>query len=467
MNIFERIPKELFSILASPNKAVYSDALLVLHDAFQENLKIPKDTFFTMLRSRLENALVYSSFEEEGIEAEEAEDLSGKSRFLIRKLKEKGWIDIERDSNFSEYIIIPEYSIRIIELLKSIADGERASGFSYVYDTYSSLKLAHEDEASEAYEKLIALNGAYDKTHAMTKVLKRVYHNVNRYVQQLIDSDDINEILAAHFDDFYGKIIEAHIKPLKIKDSIPKYKNPIKRILNVWLEDNDLLDSIARAAVLEKRTGTQEECRHDILRKIYFVKESYDTIEHDFLSEIDERIRKYTRATTKKIEYLTNTDRTVQGNLVFLLNALAENREDALPDNIGSIFDVFQQNFISENSLYRSKRPQQKTKQNPVLIHDDNADISSKIKEEYRHMLKSQYSKRNVLEYMERMFGDNPVTFSDDMDVCNDYDYILSLLAVLHGNTRSSFYRPSFMDGETGNDKYTIPKIRFERRKQK
>jgi len=29
MNIFDIVPQELFSLLSSPNKAVYSDALLV------------------------------------------------------------------------------------------------------------------------------------------------------------------------------------------------------------------------------------------------------------------------------------------------------------------------------------------------------------------------------------------------------------------------------------------------------
>lgn len=110
MHLFDVIPSDLFSLLASANKHVYAESLLVLYDAFQENLKIPMDTLFTMLRSRLENDLAHSSFDDEGIEEEEeARDLSGKARFLIRKMKEKGWIDIERDDNFYEYVIIPEY----------------------------------------------------------------------------------------------------------------------------------------------------------------------------------------------------------------------------------------------------------------------------------------------------------------------------------------------------------------------
>lgn len=32
MNLFERVPLELFSVLASPNRGLYADALDVLYD---------------------------------------------------------------------------------------------------------------------------------------------------------------------------------------------------------------------------------------------------------------------------------------------------------------------------------------------------------------------------------------------------------------------------------------------------
>lgn len=467
MNLFDRLPKELFSILASPNKVVYSDALLVLYDAFQENLKISKDTLFTMLRSRLENVLVYSSFEDEGIEEEELQDLSGKARFLIRKLKERGWIDIEHDNNFIEYVIIPEYSIRIIELLKSIVDGEKASGFSYVYDTYSSLKLSNEDENSGAYEKMMALSSARDKTAAMIKTLKRVYHNVNRYVQQLIDNDNINEILSAHYDDFYQKVIEAHIQPLKIKDSIPKYKNPILRILDSWLENDALIDAMAEASAKERQMGTAKERRYQILSDIFFIRESYGNIEQDYMSEIDDKVRKYTRATTKKIEYLTNTDRTVQGNLVYLLNTLANTKDDELISLVSSSVQLFHQSYICEKSLYHSRRAQRRQKLNPILVDEQDYGLDEKVRAEYHRMMNSPYHESNVREYMERLFGDSPVVFSDDMTLADDYTYILSLLAVLHGNDKEIFYKPEFLEGSVQKNGYTVPKIRFVRKKGK
>jgi len=302
----------------------------------------------------------------------------------------------------------------------------------------------------------------------MEKTLKRVYHNVNRYVQQLIDNDNINEILAAHYDDFYHQIIETHIQPLKVKDSIPKYKNPIQHILDAWLENDELINNITQASITEKRAGTLEEHRHEILSKLFFIRESYETIEHEYLNEIDEKVRRYTRATTKKIEYLTNTDRTVQGNLIFLLNTLADKKDDDnLLDKIQSTFNLHRQKFLSESSLYHNKSAYRRIKQDPVLIDEPDEDLSNKIKNEYQHAFNSPYSKKRVLEFMALTFGDSPVSFSEDMEIHNDHAYILSLLAVLHGNDRGIFYKPEFLEGIVHKSGYTIPEIRFELKENK
>lgn len=89
MNLFERIPTDLFFILASPNRALYADALDVLWEAYRDNLKIPENTFYSMLRSKLEQQLADATFEGEDIDEEELRDISGRARFLIRKLYSK------------------------------------------------------------------------------------------------------------------------------------------------------------------------------------------------------------------------------------------------------------------------------------------------------------------------------------------------------------------------------------------
>ena len=90
MKFFEIVPRELFSPLASPNRELYVDALDVLYTAYRENLKIRDDTLYSMLRSRLEQQLADATFEGEDIDEEELCDVSGRARFLIRKLCSKG-----------------------------------------------------------------------------------------------------------------------------------------------------------------------------------------------------------------------------------------------------------------------------------------------------------------------------------------------------------------------------------------
>ena len=91
-----------------------------------------------------------------------------------------------------------------------------------------------------------------------------------------------------------------------------------------------LLIAMANAALQDKREAdTLENCRADLLRKIFWIEERYDNLEHDYLDEIDAQVRRYTRAATQKIENLTNRDQNVRGNLNALLTALSRNRRAA------------------------------------------------------------------------------------------------------------------------------------------
>ena len=135
MKLFDAVPSELFSILASPNRALYAEALEVLYQAYQNHLKLPQETLYSMLRGTLERQLAEASFEDEDIDPEELEDVSGRARFLIRKLCAKGWIEKERGDDFEEYINVPPYSSRICELLHQLKEDRPMRGFSYVFDT--------------------------------------------------------------------------------------------------------------------------------------------------------------------------------------------------------------------------------------------------------------------------------------------------------------------------------------------
>lgn len=464
MNFFEAVPNDLFSPLASPNRALYADALDVLYAAYRENLKIPEDMLYSMLRSRLEQQLADATFEGEDIDEEELRDISGRARFLIRKLCSKGWFEKERGDDFEEYITVPSYSSRLLELFHQLRDDSPIRGYSYVFGTYSTLKVAH--ESGSIYDKMAAIYGAYDNTQALINLLQMVYHNVKHYFQMQIDMQEVNEVLASHFNDFGQKVIEAYIRPLKIKDSVPKYRVPIQSVLKNWAEDDALLLAMANAALQDKRGETIENCRADLLRKIFWLEERYDNLEHDYLDEIDAQVRRYTRAATQKVENLTNRDQNVRGNLNALLTALSRNRRASeLVDQIQAAFHLYEQSFLSEKSLWYRKRPGKRTKAAPVLIQDTVPDTESAA--QAAQLLRSEYGRAAIAAYVQGWLGESDVCYSKDLEIQDDKDYIMSLLAVLTSGDPSVNHQIKELGGSFHENGYSIPQMQISRKEKK
>ena len=464
MKFFEAVPGELFSPLASPNRALYADALDVLYTAYRENLKIREDTLYSMLRSRLEQQLADATFEGEDIDEEELRDISGRARFLIRKLCGKGWFEKERGDDFEEYITVPSYSSRLLELFHQLRDDRPARGFSYVFGTYSALKVANESES--VYDKMAAIYSAYDNTSALINLLQMVYHNVKHYFQMQIDMQDVNQVLASHFNEFGQKVVEAYIRPLKIKDSVPKYRVPIQSVLRSWAEDDALLLAMANAALQDKRGDTVENCRSDLLRKIFWIDERYDNIEHDYLDEIDAQVRRYTRAATQKVENLTNRDQNVRGNLNVLLTALSRNRRAGdLVDRIQPVFQLYEQSFLSEKSLWYRKRPEKRTKAATVLIQENASDADAAA--QAAQLLRSEYGRAAIAAYVQGWLGDADVCYSKDLNIGDDKSYIMSLLAVLTSGDSAAGHQIKELGGSFHENGYSIPQMQIRRKEKK
>ncbi len=464
MKLFDAVPNELFSVLASPNRSLYADALDVLYESYQENLKIPEETLYSMLRGKLEQQLAEATFEGEDIDEEELRDVSGRARFLIRKLNSKGWLEKQRGDDFNEYITVPGYSSRLLELFHQLRDDSPMRGYSYVFGTYSALKVA--SEGTSVYDRMAAVYSAYDNTQSLIKLLQMVYHNVKHFFQLQINMQQVNTVLASHFDDFGQKVVEAYIRPLKIKDSVPKYRVPIQKILTGWLEDDALLTAMSNAALQDRRGSDLNACRSDLLRKIFWVKERYDNIEHEFLDEIDQQVRRYTRATTQKIENLTNRDHNVRGNLNYLLTALSRNRRASeLVEQIQPAFQLYEQSFLSEKSVWYRKRPGKRTKAAPVLIQE--GEIDPEMARQAQLLLHSEYGRSEIAAYVEQWMGEAEVCYSEDLNLEDDKAYIMSLLAVLTGGDRSSTYTVRELEGVYSENGYAIPRLQIKRREEK
>ena len=459
MTLFDVVADNLFSLLSYKTKYLYADALGILYRAFKEQLKIKKSTLASMFISNLEAKMVESDFD--GELGEEDYSLSGRAHFLIRKLVETGWIALEPGADFEEYIILPDYSVRLLETFEELTNEKPASGFSYVYETYATLLRA--DAEGGPYEKLVAVDSAYDKTQALIKILKMVYHNINRFCQKQMKLTDANDVLKAHYDQFNERIIEQYIRPLKVRDSVPKYRVPITSVIDKWLASPGLLEELAAQAAVEQSGASTARLKGELERKLFFVKDTYETLERDYLDKIDLKVRKYTRATTQKLDYILSSDRDLRGNLVYLVRHLIRHPKDMeTQENVLRSFSLFRQEYVSEKSLFVRKRAKERARDNPFLM--DDIDLKPQARTAFDQILRSRYSKKQVETFVRELFGESDFAYSSDIALQNDKAYILSLLAVLYSTDRGSFYCAVLLDGICEQNGYCIPNIRFERK---
>ena len=167
-----------------------------------------------------------------------------------------------------------------------------------------------------------------------------------------------------------------------------------------------------------------------MLRKIFWIDERYDNIEHDYLDEIDAQVRHYTRAATQKVENLTNRDQNVRGNLNVLLRALSRNRRaNDLVEQIQPVFQLYEQSYLSEKSLRYRKRPGKRTKAAPVIIQETPTDADAAA--QAAQLLRSEYGRAAIAAYVQGWFGDSHVRYSKDLKIQDDKSYIMSLLHLI------------------------------------
>ncbi|MGI6574396.1 MAG: Wadjet anti-phage system protein JetA family protein [bacterium] len=176
--------------------------------AFKQEMSIIKFDLVSMLINILDEIIYQMDLsEEEGADAEngdtynvqrDGESFSSTAHFILRRLRDTGWIESEyRVDSFAENITLPDYSVKLINLLYSLIEDSFREYNSYVYSTYSALNTADQERDNYMYDALLT---TYGNTVKLLDDLKTLHNNIRRYHQALNEYATVNEILRSHFD---------------------------------------------------------------------------------------------------------------------------------------------------------------------------------------------------------------------------------------------------------------------------
>ena len=473
MALFEVIPNNLFSVFNSKNKDIYVSSLFVLRQAFKQELVIEREKLIQQLSSVLSNELLSLDVDDEepfNDGKKLNKDAMSLSRFMVKRLCETGWIEIEYgvDTSFKEYIALAPYSIKIINTLYAIVKEDEQGYNTHMYSIYSNLIQADNERKDFMYTALL---NAYDRTNELENDLKTLYHNIRRKFNKLSFLNSVNEVLVDHFDDYQKRIINQVYLPLKTKDSLNRFKGSITEILLRWLRKAESVDELEKQAFGFQKFNTLDEAREDVITKIYFIVDKLNELE-EMVDKIDLKNTNYVSATTEKMKALLNNDKSIKAKMSKLTDkladALVDNTQDELLEHFYENIHLQTTSYLSESSLFVRSYTAPFISSEPLELDDSGSyDHIDDIASSFIENMNNTYSHKNVIEYVDtRILNNKNELDSSLIKINSDEDLILTIHSMLKGWDKNIFYKIELQDGNVDTSGYKIPKMTYLRRRK-
>lgn len=473
MSLFRIIPDNLFSVLSSPNRHLYVEALFTLRKAFKSEYTIERETLQSMLIDRV--GQLEMQWQEEN--AEENGSLAGHAdlgRLLMQKLEQTGWLELEyKQTSFEQLVTLPPYAVSILDVLWSLTEESEQEYGRHAFFTYTMLKSAEairlgprrDDEAEEAW---MAIDQAAREAGNLLDALKTLLNNIRRYHRMLSEYLSTQEILDGHFNQFQVLINERVYHPLKTRDAVQRYRVPVMSLCDQLLSDASFLD------FLKENTAAAQELKEiepaqQLIEWLQAVYDVFDRIE-SLLADIDQKNRAYTRASTDRLLYMIQREDNIRSYLIHLLSkarSLPEKMQDVLRESP----QLSRQRSLGPDSLFLRGLRRLSDEGPPMAIRADDEAVNLEHQQgnfidRFLKEATHRYSHQRVLDFIEALLRGKDELSSEDIELASDEDYILLILAIVKQHERNLPYKVRLADTTSRLSKgaYAIPRFTIHRK---
>ena len=456
MGLFNVVPSSFFSVLSSPNKELYVEALLNLNEMFRYGVNIELEDYQSSLILLLEiREYIAENSDEKDISSM---PIRQKARLILERFKNTGWIFIEsKDGTFKEVISLYDHSIKTLKLIEQLSNPTVKEYNSLVFSTYSSLKQAIIEDNDKMYDALIV---AKDNSITLMDELKSLFHNIRNYYNNVIGTDNINELLKNQFDE-YQPLIDKIYHPIKTTDSVHRFSLPIKQMLREIEMDDKILETMVKKAVHEDEQLALEQIYKDINDIINIFNGIPKLIE-----EIDRKHAKYSKVSMEKISYMLSGDKTIKGKLITLLKKYQENEneQDTLLAKMQEAIHADSQENLNKDSLWHKSAKSRRIIAEPLEIEKvDSEKMAIKYKK-FLDKTETQYPDEKINDYINKLLDGKNQIITSDIELKDDSDFICLILATIKFKHKIMNFDIQFSEGNIYKNGYSIPNAIISRK---
>lgn len=490
--LFDKIPDELFSPLSRKYKTVYSYALICLYHLLKSRKSdIKRSEYVSLLKSSgdeffgpfdVETDRLDDKDEKESVSFEGKSDdvdslLQEKVSYVIRKLSKCGWFIISKDPKTNvEYIYIPAYSIQFMRLLDDLTS-DASSYLPLVHQTYAELKMEDEKEDDYMYRSLMnARNNADNLEMNVTLLRQQICVFGNRLTGVL----DPNEALKQHFDEYRVDISEKYYHPMKTFDSLGLYAQPTIQILKKWLKSERIVTLLVKEAKAEPQNSgrDQHELVTSIIKTIQDIIDIFSRLSSAF-DDIDRANANYTEAVQRKVNYLSSSDKTVQGKIKKIILSLANEiknnpalKYEELPllSKASDTLNLTRQGFVDSRSMTMPfKRGFVDENVEPMPL-DDAFDFESDSAVGFQAFLDREldkFSDEAVMGYIESNMKDKDSIQTEEFSIKDSDELVLYIFGILKSLMGLVPYSVTKLQDRIEYAGYYMPSYQFRRTKKR
>lgn len=446
-NIFDILPDSFFNIFNGNNKRIISDCLYLVYDSFKNDLS------FSI--SKEDILMIFQDYFDSHITEVESEDFlitsRDKSLYVLKRLRECGWVSEDVEENYEVVITFEDYAIKILDALFTLnieSDAAYSGNIYNIYISFETFDLNHGDLVFET---------AYENTKELATRLKNLNSSIKKYIQRLLDEgikDDLELLLTSLLEDYQSKIVDRAYYNLTTYDNPSKYRNKIINNIENIINNHDYVEYII-SLIMDKKKIDYNSASELLYNQSDYIIDSFEHIE-DIMQEIDNKNTRFVGSAINRIKFLLNNKKDIVGKINNIIKGISNGIE------VNDLGNIYLNQFTSVDSLYTprvfNKTISSEIEDNIILDENKRNQVINQIKKS------EQYSHKYITKMVMQLLKNGPFLGSSLPLDSND-DLITLVLIYLYGYTYGSKYVVEPLDKEVIKNNYRFIDFKVKEKK--
>ena len=426
-HLFEYVPTNFFSLLASPTREMNADCLFITYDALRGRMSYAclKEEFVDLMTEYFENH--YMNIPDDEIKGTPRE----KALAMLARFKEFGWVNIDDDSgNYEVYVTYTDYAIRI---LQTLFDLDHLHDITYSGLIYAIANCFRHFDFEHGY---LAFDNAYKQTMVLGEKLQNLNSSIKKYIQKIYDekkNENLNGLLDTLLKDFQIEVVDRAYHNLTTYDNPAKFQLEIIDNIDNIMNNDNLVELIIHQ--IQDRQGVDYEEAHYILHhQADYIKDSFDHIE-DIMNEINLKHSRFVQSARVRIEFLLNNKKDIEGKINKIIRYLDDDMD---------ITKMSQLAYLDSESLYTPRTKSVKGDIEEVKeIEWDEKDIEKRIA---RLHLTNRINKKTVDAFVLKILEEEDAFLASSLPLETSENAAYLALIFLYGYSHMASYAIDLRD---------------------